>query len=135
MGDESAFRAAQQRMEADRENQANILRQSQAFADMGGRFSELDTAAQAREIQRRDQLSEAGRERQALEQAMRDLGFDEYMREFDYPREQMRFLSGILAGVPTQSNAYVRTPGPGLFQQGLGAATALGGLAMAGRSS
>jgi len=133
MGDESAFRAAQERMNAARENEANRLRQAQAFADMGGRYSDLDTQAQARDIQRRDAMSAAGRERQTLEQAMRDQAFAEYMREFDYPMEQMRFLSGILAGVPTQANAYVRTPGPSIFQQGLGTAATLGGAYLAGR--
>jgi len=133
MGDESAFRAAQERMDASRENQANLLRQAQAFADMGGRYSDLDAQAQAREAQRRGAMSTAGAERQTLEQAMRDQAFSEYMREFDYPMEQMRFLSGILAGVPTQANAYVRTPGPSILQQGLGTAATLGGGYLAGR--
>ena len=133
MGDESAFRAAQERQNAAFENQANILRQAQAFADMGGRYSDLDTDSMTREAQRRDAMSAAGREQQMMDQAMRDLAFDEYMREFNYPRDQMEWLSGILAGVPTQANAYVRTPGPGLLQTGLGAASTLGGAYLAGR--
>lgn len=135
MGDESSFRAAQERMDAARENQANILRQAQAFADMGGRYSDLDTAAQGRFFKGMDEMSAAGQERTALEQANRDLAFDEYMREFNYPMAQMQWLSGILAGVPTQANAYVRSPGPSLFQSGLGAASVLGGAALAGGGS
>jgi len=133
MGDQSAYRAAQDRMQADIQNQGNILRQAQAYSQMADLYSNLDTASQARESQRINALSTAGREQQMLQQAMADLAFDEYMREFSYPRDQMQWLSGILAGVPTQANAYVRTPGPGLLQQGLGTAAALGGAYMAGR--
>ncbi len=133
MADESRRYASGERMEAARENQANILRQAQAYADMGGRFSELDAAAQARRGQRRDAVSAAGAQRQALEQSIRDQAFAEYMREFDYPMEQMRFLSGIFSGVPTQANAYVRTPGPSILQQGIGTAATLGGAYLAGR--
>lgn len=133
MGDESAYRAAQQRMQADMENQQNIIRQAQGLSEMSKLYSGLDTEAQTRERQRIEGLAAAGREQQMLQQAMADLAFDEYMREFNYPRDQMQWLSGILAGVPTQANAYVRTPGPGLLQQGLGTAAALGGAYMAGQ--
>jgi len=80
-----------------------------------------------------DKMSAAGAERYRLEQAKKDLAFDEYMREFNYPQEQMSWLSGIMSGVPTQANAYVRTPGPSGLQSGIGAATALGGAALAAR--
>lgn len=133
MSDDSAYRAAQMDFDAQGQNVANTLRQAQAYTDMSRFFDDLDTRMQDRERARISGMADAGGQRQALGQALRDLSFDEYMREFMYPQEQMRFLSGILAGVPTQANAYVRTPGPGLFQQGVGAATALGGLALAGR--
>lgn len=133
MSDQSLFRADEQRMRADMENQSNRLRQAQARAEMSKLFSDLDQQTQAREYNRIGELSSAGNERYQLEQARRDLAFDEYMREFEYPKEMMRFMSGIMSGVPTQANAYVRTPGPNLLQSGIGAATALGGAALAAR--
>ena len=133
MSDMSRFRRSEQDYGADVENQANILRQAQARADMSSVYSDMDKNTQDRAYNRMDRMSAAGRERYALDQAKKDLAFDEYMREFNYPQEQMSWLSGIMSGVPTQANAYVRTPGPSGLQSGIGAATALGGAALAAR--
>lgn len=133
MSDMSRFRRSEQQYGADVENQANILRQAQARADMSTLYSDMDKNTQDRAYNRIGRMSDAGRERYALEQAKKDLAFDEYMREFNYPQEQMSWLAGIMSGVPTQANAYVRTPGPSALQSGIGAATALGGAAMAAR--
>jgi len=131
MSDESMYRSSEQQMQADFENQSNRLRQAQARSEMSKLYSDLDQQQQARAYNRINQLSSAGNERYQVDQARRDLAFDEYMREFNYPKESMQWMSGILAGVPTQANAYVRTPGPNLLQSGIGAATALGGAAIA----
>jgi hypothetical protein len=133
MSDQSLFRADEQQMRAALENQSNTLRQAQARSEMSKLYSDLDQQTQARENSRINQLSAAGNERYQIEQSRRDLAFDEYMREFEYPKEMMRFMSGIMSGVPTQANAYVRTPGPNLLQSGIGAATALGGAALAAK--
>ena len=133
MSDMSRFRGSEQQFNVGKENMANILKQAKARSDMSSRYSDLDRDTQDRAYKRMDKMSAAGAERYRLEQAKKDLAFDEYMREFNYPQEQMSWLSGIMSGVPTQANAYVRTPGPSGLQSGIGAATALGGAALAAR--
>ena len=133
MSDMSRFRGSEQQFNVGKENMANILKQAKARSDMSSLYSNLDRDTQDRAYKRLDMFSAAGLQRYKLEQAKKDLAFDEYMREFNYPQEQMSWLSGIMSGVPTQANAYVRTPGPSGLQSGIGAATALGGAALAAR--
>tara|TARA_R110002096_G_scaffold264898_1_gene458418 strand:- start:1857 stop:2939 length:1083 start_codon:yes stop_codon:yes gene_type:complete len=135
MGDESRYQASQQMFSAAQENEANKLRQAQAYSQMSNLWGEMDAQEQAREFARMDRMAAAGSQRSQMEQSKLDLANQTYMDEFMYPRDQMSWLSGILAGVPTQANAQstTNTPQPSYLQQGLGAATALGGAALAGR--
>ena len=47
-------------------------------------------------------LEKVGRDIQREEQAGLDIAYEDFVRQRDYPREQLQFLSSILRGVPVQ---------------------------------
>ena len=49
-----------------------------------------------------------------MRQSIADLTMEDVMRAYYHPREQMSWLGGLMSGVPTQANAYTRSPGPNL---------------------
>jgi hypothetical protein len=75
-------------------------------------------------------LSKLGEQQRSMRQAGRDLAYQDFLRQSQFPQTQLGFYSNILRGVPIQPNRAVSTyqQQPGLFQSlvGLG----LGGLGM-----
>ena len=143
-GDLENFRQAQQAFEADR-----LARQRGAdiglagFAALGqdvdrrGRAAEsmaaLAVQRQAMEFDRLGQLEAAGARRRQLAQQGLDIGYQDFLRQQAFPREQLNLYSGLLRGVPVGPGTYQATYGnqPSAFQQlvgtGLGAAALYGG--------
>ena len=143
-GDLENFRQAQQAFEADR-----LARQRGAdiglagFAALGqdvdrrGRAAESMAAlagqSQAMEFDRLGQLEAAGARRRQLAQQGLDIGYQDFLRQQAFPREQLNLYSGLLRGVPVGPGTYQATYGnqPSAFQQlvgtGLGAAALYGG--------
>ena len=143
-GDLENFRQAQQAFEADR-----LARQRGAdiglagFAALGqdvdrrGRAAESMAALagqrQAMEFDRLGQLEAAGARRRQLAQQGLDIGYQDFLRQQAFPREQLNLYSGLLRGVPVGPGTYQATYGnqPSAFQQlvgtGLGAAALYGG--------
>ena len=143
-GDLENFRQAQQAFEADR-----LARQRGAdiglagFAALGqdvdrrGRAAEsmaaLAAQRQAMEFDRLGQLEAAGARRRQLAQQGLDIGYQDFLRQQAFPREQLNLYSGLLRGVPVGPGTYQATYGnqPSAFQQlvgtGLGAAALYGG--------
>ena len=143
-GDLENFRQAQQAFEADR-----LARQRGAdiglagFAALGqdvdrrGRAAESMAALagqrQAMEFDRLGQLESAGARRRQLAQQGLDIGYQDFLRQQAFPREQLNLYSGLLRGVPVGPGTYQATYGnqPSAFQQlvgtGLGAAALYGG--------
>ena len=143
-GDLENFRQAQQAFEADR-----LARQRGAdiglagFAALGqdvdrrGRAAESMAALagqrQAMEFDRLGQLESAGARRRQLAQQGLDIGYQDFLRQQAFPREQLNLYSGLLRGVPVGPGTYQATYGnqPSAFQQlvgtGLGAAAFYGG--------
>jgi len=90
-------------------------------------------AAQQAELQ---QLMGIGGLQRGMEQQALDVGYQTFMQERDYPKQQLGFYSDILRGVPTgETRTYVGTPiqqpsffsqAAGLGIQGLGVAANLG---------
>ena len=143
-GDLENFRQAQQAFEADR-----LARQRGAdiglagFAALGqdvdrrGRAAESMAALagqrQAMEFDRLGQLESAGARRRQLAQQGLDIGYQDFLRQQAFPREQLNLYSGLFRGVPVGPGTYQATYGnqPSAFQQlvgtGLGAAALYGG--------
>ena len=47
-------------------------------------------------------LKQIGKDEQAARQASLDPGYEDFVRQRDFPRESLTFLSSILRGVPVQ---------------------------------
>jgi hypothetical protein len=91
-------------------------------------------ALNAADIQR--QLGIGGLQR-GMDQATLDLGYQQFVQERDYPKQQLGFYSDILRGVPTGSMTTTTGPAPqqpSLFGQiagaGIGALGAAGNLGL-----
>jgi len=65
-----------------------------------------------------------GETQQGMEQAGLNLQFEDFMRQFGYPQEQINWLVSVLGGVPYSSNVTTTgqqiTPVPNTFAQSLG---------------
>lgn len=51
-------------------------------------------------------LGEQGRYQQQQEQAAKDLNFQEYLRQINFPKEQAAFASAMYHGIPTPTNTF-----------------------------
>ena len=82
----------------------------------------LGQSRQADVQQRIAALTGIGSQQRALRQAGLDLGYEDFLRQQQYPQQQLGFYSNILRGVPVQPQRTVSTytQQPGLFQQTLG---------------
>ena len=67
-------------------------------------------------------LANVGEQQRAMDQAGLDMGYEDFLRQQNYTRDQLGFLSNILQGLPVQPNqtqsTYARQPT--LFQSLLG---------------
>ena len=68
-------------------------------------------------------LEGIGRQQRALEQASLDMGYQDFINQRDFTRNQLNYLSQLLQGVPVQANQVQSTyqQQPGLFQTMFGA--------------
>jgi hypothetical protein len=97
------------------------LQASGAAADQLAGFGEQQRAAQ---IQNAQMLEAIGRAQQGEAQAGMDIDYQDFLRQRDYPREQIGFYSDVLRGLPvspagtqTQTGSVYTNP----VQQALGA--------------
>jgi hypothetical protein len=69
---------------------------------------------QQEELTRLGAVGEAGRERQALDQSKLETAYQDFLRQRDYPMEQLGFYSNIVRGLPapvsSTSTTYAPTP-------------------------
>ena len=75
-------------------------------------------------------LQGIGSQQRALQQAAFDTGYQDFLRQQDFDKQQLGFFSNLLRGVPVspQQNISTFQQQPGLFQQALG--LGLGGLGL-----
>ncbi len=116
-----------QAQEAARQAQEKF---GQTAYDMSQRYGQsaaqqlanLGQARQADVQQRIAALTGIGSQARALRQAGLDIGYEDFLRQQQYPQQQLGFYSNILRGVPVQPERTVSTytQQPGLFQQTLG---------------
>jgi hypothetical protein len=102
-----------------------------------GALADLGFSRQAAEIARLDQLGQAGTARQAMQQQIYDMGYQEFQDQLAFPRQNISFYQQALRGMPItpgqQVSSYQPTPSAastmlGLGLGGLGIYQALGGM-------
>jgi hypothetical protein len=103
-------------LSADRAGQQQRLAAAELLSGLGGRQQELD-------LQRLGALGAVGATRRDLMQQGLDIGYEDFLRQQAYGREQLGYLSNLLQGVPIQPGTTVSTFGrvPSAGQQTLGA--------------
>lgn len=118
---------AQQRQASFLNAQDQFERDRQARMTAGQGLAGLGTTRQTADIQRLGALGEAGKERQDRQQLKLDTAYQDFLRQRDYPMEQLGFYSNIVRGLPapTQSSAITYAPTPSMTSQ-------LAGLGLAG---
>ena len=102
-------------LSADRAGMASRLAAAELLAGLGGRQQEMD-------LQRLGAMAGVGAERRGLMQRGLDLGYEDFLRQQAYGREQLGYLSNLLQGVPISPGSTVSTFGrvPSAEQQLLG---------------
>jgi len=118
-GDQAAFDNAQAQLQAERQA---AMQGAQGLSSLAG----LQSAA---EMQRLQAMERAGTIEQADAQRLLNMRYQDFLRQRDYPKEQLGFYSSMVRGIapmmPSQQYAYAPPPSP--FQQLAGAGlTALG---------
>jgi hypothetical protein len=100
---------------ADRAGMAQRLAAAELLSGLGGQQQSLD-------LQRLGAQMGVGAERRGLMQRGLDIGYEDFLRQQAYGREQLGYLSNLLQGVPIQPGSMVSTFGrvPTTEQQLLG---------------
>ena len=145
-GDMANFQQARQAYESDRQNRMDLADLGlRGFEGIGRdvdrrRGAALDMAnlsgqRQAQEIDRLANLESAGQRRRALAQQGLDIGYQDFLRQQAFPREQLNLYSGLLRGVPVGPGQYSAVYGnqPTAGQQIAGSLVGLAGLGMGAR--
>mgnify|MGYP003112359067 CR=1 FL=1 len=145
-GDMANFQQARQAYESDRRNRMDLADLGlRGFEGIGRdvdrrRGAALDMAnlsgqRQAQEIDRLANLESAGQRRRALAQQGLDIGYQDFLRQQAFPREQLNLYSGLLRGVPVGPGQYSAVYGnqPTAGQQIAGSLVGLAGLGMGAR--
>ena len=103
-------------LSSDRAGQAQRLSSAELLSNLGGRQQEMD-------LQRLAALGGVGAERRGLMQRGLDTGYEDFLRQQAYGREQLGYLSNLLQGIPVTPGSTVSTFGrvPSPEQQALGA--------------
>ena len=105
-GQQQAFEQAQQQFERDRSARADAERIGLGAAELAGGqargLADLGRMAREGDIESARLLEQIGKDITARDQAGLDLAYQDFVRQRDYPREQLQFMSSILRGVPVQ---------------------------------
>ena len=118
-GDQAAYDRAQTQLQEERQA---AMQGAQGLSGLAG-------MQQQAEMARLQAMERAGTIEQADAQRLLDMRYQDFLRQRDYPKEQLGFYSSMVRGIapmmPSQQYAYAPPPSP--FQQLAGAGlTALG---------
>jgi hypothetical protein len=102
-------------LSADRAGQAQRLAAAELLSGLGGQQQQTD-------LQRLAALQSVGVDRRNLMQRGLDIGYEDFLRQQAYGREQLGYLSNLLQGVPINPGSTVSTFGrvPSAGEQLLG---------------
>ena len=117
-----AFQQALQQAQAQRQRESQAAGQ---FGNIAGQQMQLGSQG----IQG---LLQAGQLGQTQAQAGRDIAFEDFQRQQNFPFEQARFAAGILGGMPQPVTTFQQTPTAGTGQRLLGLGIA--GIGAAGQA-
>ena len=125
--------ASYQALEGNRQRQAELgLQQQQNQLAASGLLGDLSGQEQQMMIERiRNMMMAGGMERDLMQKGL-DIGYQDFLRQQAYPREQLGLYANLLYGSPVSPGGYSQTygSGPSDLQQMLGGG--LGGLALYG---
>ena len=126
-GLQAAYENAQGQFERDRAARMSGL---QMAGQAGQTLGNLGQLQQQTDLQRLEAQSAAAGEPRALEQQRMDQDFADFLRQRDFPMEQVGFLSNVLRGLPITPASTTTTyaPAPSMGSQLLGGG--LGALSM-----
>lgn len=96
-GQQQAFEQAQQQFERDRSARADAERIGLGSAEL---LAALGGQGRAGDIESAKLLETIGKDIEAKDQAGLDVAYEDFVRQRDFDKEQLQFLSSILRGVP-----------------------------------
>ena len=96
-GQQQAFEQAQQQFERDRSARADAERIGLGSAEL---LAALGGQGRAGDIESATLLETIGKDIEAKDQAGLDVAYEDFVRQRDFDKEQLQFLSSILRGVP-----------------------------------
>ena len=91
-------------LSSDRAGQAQRLSAAELLSGFGGQQQQTD-------LQRLAALQSVGADRRNLMQTGLDTGYEDFLRQQTYGREQLGYLSNLLQGVPVTPGSTVSTFG------------------------
>lgn len=105
-GQQQAYEQAQAQFGADRAARMDAEKLGLGAAEMAGaqsaQLAKLGQMARDGDVQAAQMLESIGKAQEARQQAGLDIAYEDFVRQRDYPREQLQFYSSILRGVPVQ---------------------------------
>ncbi len=129
---------AQQAFDAGERARQAQERFGQSAFDVSGRLGlsagqnllQAGRATQQDAISRASLLSDIGKQERVLRQAGLDMGYEDFIRQRDFTKDQLGFYGNLLQGVPAAPQRQVSTyeQQPGLFQTALGSGLSALGL-------
>jgi hypothetical protein len=140
LGAQTGLAALQSNQQADLERQ-RMREQSRQFGaqqrlaglgqagQMGQTLTNIGSARSQADLARFGQQTSTAAQQQALQQQYLDMAYQDFMRQRDFPMEQLQQYSSLLRGVPvtpsSTTSTYAQQPGIGqqLLGTGLGAAS------------
>lgn len=140
LGTQTGLQALQANQQADLDRQ-RMMEQSRQFGSsqglaglaqagqMGQTLSNIGSARSQADQARFGLQTSTAAQRQALQQQYLDMAYQDFLRQRDFPMEQLQQYSSLLRGVPitpsSTTSTYGQTPGLGqqLLGTGLGAAS------------
>ena len=105
-----------QGIDSDRANRDQMLRSSEMLGQLGGQSQKMG-------IERLRNLQAAGQNQRGMDQRSMDMGYEDFLRQQAFGREQLGLLSNMLQGVPITAGSTTASYGGGAspYSQALGA--------------
>jgi hypothetical protein len=127
LANQQALLEAQRLGEQSRQFGAGLgLQGAQAATQAAQTLGQLGQSQQATDLQRIQAQAAGGAEQRALEQQRLDMQYADFLRQRDYPMEQLSYYSSLLRGIPVQlgstQTTYAQPPSIASQVSGLGLA-------------
>tara|TARA_B100000925_G_scaffold244391_2_gene194227 strand:- start:45 stop:713 length:669 start_codon:yes stop_codon:yes gene_type:complete len=128
LGQDRAY--AQQAAQLGQAAYGNLLSGDAQRLQAAGMLGDYASQRQRMEIERLRNMQAAGETERRLRQAGMDIGYQDFLRQRSYPREQLGFYSQMLQGTPISPGQSISSFGmtPSTMQQLLGTGIAAAGL-------